>query len=280
MLKVWPLLAAAFAAGWIAERAGPLPADALTFLAVGQGDAAVLQSRGMTLLIDAGPKTPYFDAGARLVTPGLWRMGARRLDAVVLTHPDADHIGGLRAVAARFRLGKVFISQAFAGSRALRAELDQAGVSGQQVVWVRKFARLRIGAFRVVLAAPPSGPDDNSRSLMALITSGWSSALLTGDADLQAEEMMVRSGFAGRVQVLKAGHHGSRTATGEVLLRRVVPSFVVVSAGRQNRYGHPHAEMLARVRAAQAMLLRTDLQGSVSFSPGPKGFVKARLLGF
>ncbi len=247
----------------------------LVFLAVGQGDSALWMEGGHGILIDAGPKTREgFDAGARIVLPKLRKMGVGNLSAIIITHPDADHIGGLKAVAQRFRSAKVILSAGFQENDEMRWWLREAQIDSKRILWVDQPVRLRLKESTLDVVAPPvsESTNDNDGSLFVRIERGPASAVLTGDASMTLEESMQnRLGWSG--QVLKVGHHGSRTSTSEMFLKKLKPKWAVISCGRDNRFGHPHPSVLEVLERQKVGLFRTDLQGDVVFEAGRKGFL-------
>ncbi|MBI3721669.1 MAG: MBL fold metallo-hydrolase, partial [Fimbriimonas ginsengisoli] len=255
-------------AGWL----WPQPAARLTFLSVGQGDCAVFQEAGATILVDVGPANPHIDAGARIVVPRLLAQGAGRVDLVFLTHPDGDHIGGLRSVLRTFPGARVAVSAAFRHSGKMRSYLAAAGVSERDVLWLIS-TRARVGAFQMTVDCPPVGPwdPDNDGSLFIRLSNQSSSAVLTGDASEKAEwaEAALSSW---RSDVMKVGHHGSRTSSSEEWIAAVHPRVAVISCGSGNLFGHPHAAVLARLAQAGVEVHRTDLEGDLSFVATPGGF--------
>lgn len=246
----------------------------LAFLAVGQGDSTVFQHDGRTLLIDCGPARDGYDAGERLVAPKLYDLGVRTLDVVVLTHPDSDHIGGLRALSRRFKIGRIIANIAFRGHRGLQHSFSSAHIDGRSVVWVsgRAWIHWNTWSIRIDAPAPVVDGDDNAGSLFVRIADAHCSALLTGDAPLETEEAMILRKGPWAAQVLKAGHHGSATSTGDRLLAIAGPRDVAISCGRNNVYGHPTPAALDRIRYAGARALRTDREGDLIFEPSPSGF--------
>lgn len=247
---------------------GEVPRESrMTFLQVGQGDCAVLQHGGRTVLFDAAPKTALFDAGERLAARQLQSLGVRRLDVVVLSHPDLDHVGGLPALARRFPVGRVVVSRRFARHTGLAEVLRRARIPPSRVTWVDEEARLSWEGCDVSLRSLPlsAAAEENQGSLWAHVRLRGGSALLTGDSDLLSELRMVSRWPGLRADILKASHHGSRHGTGERLLAATRPRYVVVSCGRLNSHGHPHAQTLERVRAFGAELARTDREGPIQF---------------
>jgi competence protein ComEC len=216
--------------------------------------------------VDGGPVGTSFDAGRSVVLPFLRRHGVRRLDAVVLSHAHADHLGGLPSVLDRIPAGEVIdpaVASAdplYAGFLAQLDELDEP--------WMRArrgdhFA-LDSVQFRVLhpdTAWAEWGQDLNENSLVLLIEYRDFRALLAGDAGLPAESTM--AGRVGPVALLKVGHHGSRGATGTAWLRELRPEVAVISVGKGNRYGHPAPEALGRLHSAGVEVYRTDQDGGI-----------------
>jgi competence protein ComEC len=230
------LVGSALATLWPALR----PADGrlrVTVLDVGQGDAIVVEGPDRrTLLVDAGAGGPYrLDAGERVVAPFLWNRGVLALEAVVVTHADADHAGGMPAVRDRFT-----IRQAWDGA---------AG-------------RLALGG-AVVTPLPTRGESRNDAARVLRIDFGLVSILLASDIERAGEQALLASGAPVDATVLKVPHHGSRTSTTPAFLAAVRPAVAVVSAGARNPYGHPDPGVLARLAATGADIYRTDRDGAI-----------------
>lgn len=276
-LSVPALMVGALVAGIVSERQFRYDGTLVSFLSVGQGDCTVIMSDGWVVLVDVGPKSETFDAGARLVLPELRRLGVKQIDCLILTHPDSDHVGGLGAVMRRYRVGRVIVSAAFRRDQKMLAWLEGAGVAPEQVAWLNGPAVADLGGMRLILAPPPggSGTSDNDGSLFVRIDIGAGSVAMSGDAGMEAEQAIVSVIRDWDVQVLKAGHHGSRGSTGAYWLGATTPEAVVASCGRRNTYGHPHDDVVQRAQDAGADFFRTDRDGSVTFVLGDAGFVRA-----
>ncbi len=255
---------------------------------VGQGDAIAIRTpRGRWMLVDAGPRgMGGHDAGLTRVVPYLNGQGARRLEAVVLTHPDEDHAGGLAAVLRNVRTGAVLGPGLGSGQSGHMLGLAQARDAG--VPW-RRAARgdawtIDGVVFRVL--SPPGEPvldpgHPNDWSVVMHIEFGEFSALLMGDAGEEIESRVLAlpgpSAESGHdVTLLKVGHHGSITSTSEALLGAARPEYALIPVGSRNRYGHPDPVVLARLRGAGARILRTDVHGTVTVTARRDGAVTVR----
>jgi competence protein ComEC len=250
----------------------------IDFIDVGQGDAIALRTpAGRWVLIDAGERDDGWDAGERRVLPFLRARGARRIEALVLTHPHADHIGGAGAVMRALPVGRVIDPGLPMGTPVYLQTLQVA--EERRIDWnaARQDRRLQVDGVELTFLWPTvdalDAPDDpNDISAVVRVRYGAFSALLTGDASSVVEgRLIARYGDSLRADVLKAGHHGSRTASSGPFLDTVDPQLVVVSAGVRNDYGHPHAEVLARVNARGIEVARTDRDGTVRIEVEPGG---------
>ncbi len=266
--------ATSIAIGAAGQRLTVRDATRLSFLSVGQGDCAVFTHAGATILIDAGPRTEHSDAGDRIVIPELRRLGARRIDLLLISHPDADHIGGMPALAKRFGVRKVAAPTHFRQSPAMLHWLEMADVRPGDVLWIGPCAVLHLAKFSVRLESPEYSKwmKDNEGSMFVRIDDGKASAVFSGDAGSDTEVQMESRNESWHSQILKAGHHGSRGSSCESWIRSVSPKWAIVSCGRNNVYGHPSPQVLERLRVANATTLRTDQQGIIEFTEDASGF--------
>jgi competence protein ComEC len=233
-------------------------------LDVGQGDSLLAVSpSGATLMVDGGP-----DGRRVLRELGEVLPRQRRIDVMVATHPQADHVTGLFSVLERYDVGTLLISPVHA-SRALGQRLiDLAEASGTRIVVAEPGMLIDLGAGVALDVLGPSIVDVdalNDSGVVLRLRHGDISILLTGDIEAGAELRLAREPWALQSDVLKVGHHGSATSTTDLLLRRVRPSLAVISAGVGNQFGHPHDEVLARLAAESdsTVVLRTDVDGRI-----------------
>ena len=271
-------LAAAGVAWPIPALTGRGGAMELVFLDVGQGDAVAIRTPGRRwILVDTGPRSPGFDSGERIVLPYLRRRGASRLDALVLTHPDLDHIGGANAVLSGLDVLRVLDPGAPAARPAYVVALERARARGATWYTARAGDRVSVDGVTLEVLHPGGAADSaasedaNDQSVVLLLRYGDFSALLPGDAPAAVEEALLAAGLIPPLDILKAGHHGSRTSTSWRLLESARPELSVVSAGARNRYGHPHPVVLNRLERAGSGVARTDLQGIVRVRAFPGG---------
>lgn len=250
----------------------------VVFLDVGQADATLVQlPGGRNLLVDAaGLPGSTLDAGERIVAPALRAFGVKRLETLVVTHGDPDHMGGALSVARRFHPRVVWEGVPVPRHDGLRALADLA--AARRAVWreVRAGDTERIDGVAFTVWHPPA-PDwerqrvRNDDSIVLEVRYGDVSFLLTGDIERQAERALAPRLQLAPLVVLKAPHHGSATSSSQALLDAVRPAVAVISAGRRNLFGHPHPAVLARYRGAGAAILRTDEDGAVVVESDGKG---------
>lgn len=265
---------------WPALVRGDRGALEIHFLDVGQGDAIAIRTPAdRWILVDAGPRSATYDAGARRVLPFLHAHRVARLEALILTHPDLDHVGGAPAVLRALAVGAV-IEPGLAVGKEVYAEL--LGVVAERgIPWraARAGQRVMIDGVELSFLWPDSTfldakAEANQISAVVLVRFGDFEALLTGDISQEVERRLVALHGTGlRAEVLKAGHHGSATSTGPELLAAVGPELTVITVGRRNRYGHPSPDVMRRLEGFGIRIARTDRDGTVTVraSAGPGG---------
>jgi competence protein ComEC len=243
---------------------------------VGQGDSILMAfPDGKLMLVDGGGIPTFgkrapaqMDIGEDVVSPYLWDRSIGRIDVMVCTHAHADHIGGLPALLENFHARELWTG-ANSDNPAWDALRDRARSEGVRIVPLHRGQHFSYGGAELEVLAPSvdyvakEAPHNND-SLAFRVTLGRHSFLLSGDIERQVEAELVAEGLLHKTDVLKVPHHGSKTSSTAAFLDLLQPAFAVMSAGFENSYGHPHAEVLERYAERQACVLRTDLDGLVT----------------
>ena len=290
LLRLAPLLPLGSLLWWGLGRRQDPDAGKLrvTAIDVGQGDSTLIQTPGgRTILIDGGGTSDETDAdasdvGVKIVVPFLSYLGLNRLDVLVLTHPHGDHVGGLAAVLRAQEIGTILDGTTLPYPSPAYSQFLTL-VRRKGIPYARAVRGMRLdmgdGVSLRVLNPPPTpafgtaavygtGTDDaaiNNYSASLLVQYGRTRFVLTGDAETEAEGVMLDAHADLACDVLKAGHHGSKNATGDDWLSRLQPRQAVISCGRHNRFGHPAPSTLARLDAHSVQTFRTDMQGAITF---------------
>jgi len=254
----------------LAYALAPAKAPQLTvsFLNVGQGDAIFIEGpTGIEMLIDGGK-----DRSVIRELPLIMGPLDRSIDIVVATHPDADHIGGLPDVLKLYHVSHILESGRIADTsfvdRLNDAEEKERGVTHD---FAREGMRIHLGGGAYADVLHPEDnvaklPDTNDASIVMRLVYGETEFMLTGDAPMWVEDRLVKEyGEKLESDVLKAGHHGSKTSTGDIFLEAVNPDVVVISAGKDNSYGHPNEGVLENIRESGASVVSTIIEGTITF---------------
>ncbi|HEX4955648.1 MAG TPA: DNA internalization-related competence protein ComEC/Rec2 [Thermoanaerobaculia bacterium] len=253
----------------------------LVMLDVGQGDAFLLRDGDRALLIDGGGFADG-DFAAAVLLPALLDEGLPELEAVVLTHGDVDHCGGLVDLASYLRLGELWAGSSIAGSECGAELAATFALSRRRVLATGDVIVWRGWRLRVLSPEPGSRvAQDNESSLVLLAETHGLRVLLTGDIGETTERRLVgRWGNGLEAEVLKVGHHGSARSSSLRFLATVRPRLALISAGRGNRYGHPAASALERLAWSGARVLSTDRHGRVRVTLAPSGGLAASVDAF
>ncbi|MFP3896440.1 MAG: DNA internalization-related competence protein ComEC/Rec2 [Anaerolineales bacterium] len=274
-------LALALVAVLIWSAIGTLPDGKLHFYAldVGQGDALLLRTPGgRVILVDGGPDPLVLTSHLGRILP-FWQ---RRIDLVVVTHGDSDHLSGLMPIVERYRVDYV-MGPADMGENALvdqwHASLEAADI---EVIPAARGQRVHLGEGLVVeVLHPPAGAtrtaqsDDNENSVVLRIRMGYCILLLTGDIDAGTEERLLDRGLLSQATLLKVSHHGADGSTSARFLSTVKPKIAVISVGEDNRFNHPSDRVLQELQSAGCDVLRTDLHGTIEYiTDGKQSWIK------
>ena len=238
----------------------------ISFLDVGQGDATLIETPdGYQLLVDGGPDLSVLrELGHEL------SFFDRTIDMVLATHPDADHISGLTDVLARYDVGTVIETtngKETPVTKALAVAVENEHV---QVINPEAGQVIMLGASTTIRFLAPTGDEtqweSNMASIIIRVEYGSTSVMLTGDAPIEIEKYVVEAYPAFlKSNILKLGHHGSKTSSSDEFLDAVHPEYAVVSAGLKNKYGHPHQSVMETVAARNIKTDETGKEGTITF---------------
>lgn len=261
-------------------RAGILT---VAFLNIGQGDAIFIDApSGNQMLVDGGQGKAVLRELSKVMP-----FYDKSIDVILATHPDADHVGGLNDVLDKYKVD-LFLEPGVESDTAIYKNLEDKVLEKEKVgkierIEVRRGMVVDLGdgaIFEILYPVlDPRGMETNTASIVGRLAYGENEFLLTGDSPINIEDYLISlescqgqslkcpgsKGLSLAADVLKAGHHGSRTSTGEEFVNAVSPEYVVISAGKDNRYGHPHQEVLDILNQAGVKILRTDMQGRIIF---------------
>jgi competence protein ComEC len=242
----------------------------VTFLDVGQGDAIYIEyPEGGNMLIDAGPRTFTADAASRFILPFLKYRQIKKIDHLVITHPDADHLGGVPTILRQLPIGQIFESGVNCSSSLCEEYLtviDSLGVGRKKIH--RGEILYSSPSTRVYSLSPSAseleGRNVNNSSIVLRIVHNRNSILLMGDAEIEIDKNITEIyGRWLKSDLLKVSHHGSKTGTSDELLCFVEPSSAIISVGKNNKFGHPSSSVLNRFNEQSVSIQRTDIDGAI-----------------
>ena len=256
---------------------------------VGQGDAILLKLGSVQVLVDGGKDEKVIGCLARYIP--LWD---RTIEVMVATHPDADHIGGLASVLDNYSVEKLVLTSSFkqtADFERFYQAVQREALTGMELIYLTELQKLELEReltgwiwnqavenneqlrentiptetqlSAVKLKKKEKNVSSNDLSIVVFLKYGRVSTLLTGDLEESGELALIKSGLLNTTTILKVGHHGSKSSTSTAFLKAVRPEIAVISAGKNNSYGHPTHEVLARLHEFGVTTYRTDEEGSI-----------------
>ena len=240
------------------------------FIDVGQGDAILVTTSDGNMLIDTSESKAREELDAYLKS-----VGVEEIKYLVLTHPDADHIGNADFIIQNYKIENIIMTDYVATSKTYERLLDAIEQSTASVIQAEAGFQFKIGALSNTVIAPNEDYDDpNEMSIVIKSTYGETSVMLTGDAEKKSEADTLKKWSAAtfKCDILKVGHHGSDSSTTVEFLNAVDPEIAVISCGEGNKYGHPHDEIVDRLTAKGVKIYRTDIDGDIIFKTDGETF--------
>lgn len=241
------------------------------FIDVGQGDCSLIVSGENAVLIDGGERE-----NSEEILSYIYDLGLKKLDCIVATHPHSDHIGGLIGVLEKFPVEEVLLPRLSESNtpttRVYEDLLNGILQSGAKVFAAKPGDKYEYGEIKYTVLAPFS-QDSNLNNMSVVLRMEYedTSFLFTGDAESRLEYSVLDSGADIQSDVLKVAHHGSNTSSEQVFLKEVKAKYAVISCGLNNSYGHPHDEVVSRLRSVGSSIYRTDKSGNIVFALNEEG---------
>lgn len=225
---------------------------------IGQGDSILLECDGSYMLIDAGDN----DKGG-VVVDYLKKNNISKLDYALITHPHSDHYGGFKTVFESVEPDNVVMTEAMNTTRTWEKLIDYIDSKKYNVIFPKTNDTINLGSSKLTMYVPKITDSLNNCSIVVRAECRGMSALFTGDAEKSEEKDILNAGFDVSANVLKMGHHGSSTSTGNNFLSAINPEIALISCGKNNDYGHPHKETVTKLNKNNIPMFRTDVYGSI-----------------
>lgn len=229
------------------------------FIDVGQGDSTLIKCGDHSMLIDTGD-----DSKGTAIQNYLQKQSITKLDYLVLTHPDADHIGGAPVIITKFQIDKVFVSNFEKDNKTYQKLIQALDNRRFKYSTPKVGSQYTLGTATITILAPNGKYDNpNDSSIALIVQNGDNKFLFTGDASESAEQDILDNNTDISADVYKVGHHGSKYSTSQDFFKAISPTYAVISCGENNSYGHPHAETLNTLRTNKVKVYRTDEDGTI-----------------
>jgi len=246
----------------------------ITFFDVGQGDAIFIETPSRNqILIDGGPDSTILEKLNKKLP--FWD---RTIDLIILTHPESDHLTGLLDVLRSYNVKNILWTGAVRDTSLFRKWQESVGEENARIFIAKAGQRITVAKTNFEILFPFESlqneliKDANNSSIVLRLDFGETSFLFTGDAYKSVEKELIERGININSDVLKVGHHGSKTSTAEEFIKEVLPEIAVISVGRNNNYGHPHPETLVTLEKYGISIFRTDLDGDIKIISNGKNY--------
>jgi len=249
---------------WFLNYLAPNSKLEVDFLAVGQGDATLIKiPGGQKILIDAGPDNLVLRRlGEKL------KFFERTIDLVIISHYHDDHALGLVELLKRYKVKKIIYSDYGSGAPLMKTIKEQTNKKNISALVLKQTAKINFSAGCFLDLLSPeifSVKNDGNNSLVVKLTCARQKFLFTGDNSLKVEKALINSGWDLAADIFKASHHGSNSANSEIFLRAVSPKKIIISVGKDNRFGHPSPKVLERAAILEIVTYQTDQKGTIDF---------------
>lgn len=229
------------------------------YIDVGQGDCTLIKCGAEAMLIDGGDNSK-----GTQIQSYLQKQGIDKLNYVIATHPDSDHIGGLDVIVYKFECETIIMPDMEKDSKTYKDLIAAMKSKSYKAIFPEMGKEYSLGDAVFTIISPAKEYEDaNNSSVGILLKHGENTFLFTGDAEKEAEKDIASGSINIDCDVYKAGHHGSVSASSEELLNKASPAYAVISCGKDNRYGHPHASVLNEFKYRGIKVFRTDEQGTI-----------------
>ena len=247
------------------------------FIDVGQGDSMIVKTvRGKNILIDGGgSKDPDYDIGEKILVPYLLDRRIKTLDYVIISHFDEDHATGVAQILGKIDVSSIILTRQLEENDIYRHILSIAKEKKIKLIYVKEGDVLKIGGIKISIIHPENklmiNNPMNNNSIVCKVEYNSFSMLLTGDIEMEAEELILRKNINLKADVLKVAHHGSKTSTTGEFLKAINPKVALIGVGKNNNFGHPSNEVIQRLKENGTRIYRTDENGEISITVNKKG---------
>ena len=247
------------------------------FIDVGQGDSMIVKTvRGKNILIDGGgSKDPDYDIGEKILVPYLLDRRIKTLDYVIISHFDEDHATGVAQILGKIDVSSIILTRQLEENDIYRHILSIAKEKKIKLIYVKEGDVLKIGCIKISIIHPENklmiNNPMNNNSIVCKVEYNSFSMLLTGDIEMEAEELILRKNINLKADVLKVAHHGSKTSTTGEFLKAINPKVALIGVGKNNNFGHPSNEVIQRLKENGTRIYRTDENGEISITVNKKG---------
>lgn len=250
----------------------------ISFIDVGQGDSMLISTpKEKRILVDGGGTrdSENFDVGRQTLIPYLLNKGITKLDYIVISHFDSDHATGVAQILGKIDVSSIILTRQLEENDIYRHILSIAKEKKIKLIYVKEGDVLKIGGIKISIIHPENklmiNNPMNNNSIVCKVEYNSFSMLLTGDIEMEAEELILRKNINLKADVLKVAHHGSKTSTTGEFLKAINPKVALIGVGKNNNFGHPSNEVIQRLKENGTRIYRTDENGEISITVNKKG---------